>query len=110
MQSELFSEAGLPYANHNILILPPNVWAALFRLYWALGYCSNAESRKQAQARANEAAEKLIQLTKSHRDIVYIGHGIFNRLVVRALLNNGWQGSRKPASTHFGYTVYLKRN
>lgn len=106
LRSNLFSEAELPYANLGILKLSPKIWAVLFRLCWVLGYSNNTESRAQAQVRARDAASKLIQLAESHQDILFVGHGIFNRMIVKELLNSGWQGSRNPASTHWGYTVY----
>lgn len=106
LKSDLFSEAELPYTGVGHLTLPPGAWTALFRLLWMLGYSSNSESQTQAQARAKKATRKLIQMADIHQDILFVGHGIFNRMVVRELLDNGWKGSRNPSSAYWGYTVY----
>ena len=108
LQSDLFSEAQLPYANWQKIKLPPGAWLVLFRISWFLGYCNNSESRKQVQVRAKQAAKKLIQLAENHGNIIYIGHGIFNRFVAGELIKNGWQGARNPAGSYWGHTDYNK--
>jgi broad specificity phosphatase PhoE len=106
LKSPQFSEAGLPYSNRVALRLPPLVWAAIFRVLWLLGYASNAESYGSAKIRAKQALSELVQLSKEYGHIMYIGHGIFNRLIVKELLKNGWRGSKRPSREYWGFTNY----
>jgi len=106
LKSALFKEADLPYAARDFIKLPASVWAALFRAMWVAGYSSNAESHGEARLRARTAAAELQKFTRIHKHIVYIGHGIFNRMVVRELLSSGWQGPKHPSSAYWGHAIY----
>lgn len=54
---EVFCEAELPYACWRYPRLPPQVWAAFFRLLWIFGYSRGADSIYAAKARATRAAQ-----------------------------------------------------
>jgi broad specificity phosphatase PhoE len=88
------------------LSLPPLVWARIFRVLWLLGYASNAESYRSTKIRAEQASSELVQLSKEHGHIMYMGHGIFNRLIVKELLKNGWRGSKRPSGEYWGFNNY----
>lgn len=106
LKSPQFSEAGMPYPNNVALNLHPLAWAVIFRILWFLGYSSNAESYGSTKLRAEKASRKLVQLSKEHGHILYVGHGIFNRLIVKELLKNGWRGSKRPSREYWGFTNY----
>lgn len=106
LRSPQFSEAGMPYPNSVAFSLRPHVWAAIFRVLWLLGYSSNTESYARTKIRAAQASSELAKLSKDHGHIMYMGHGIFNRLIVKELLKNGWQGSKHPSGEYWGFTVY----
>ncbi len=106
IKSPLFSEAGMPYPNSVAFSLRPHTWAAIFRIVWLLGYSSNAESYASAKVRAKQASSEVVQLSKKHGHIMYVGHGMFNRLVVKELRRNGWQGSKHPSREYWGFNVY----
>ena len=89
-QDKLFFEAGMPYAEWNALKLPPKYWAVLFRVLWYFGYSKNSESYSDAKKRASLAAQKLIVLAETHRSVMLVGHGIFNRLIAKELKSLGW--------------------
>jgi len=109
--SELFREADLPYPQKSRLAalkLQGSWWTALLRIMWLLGYAENAESLKDARARAEKGAELLIRLA-GDGDVVLIGHGIINRLLARKLRTTGWKqdatasGSSSKPSMPWGY-------
>lgn len=101
-----FMEAGMPSASWKILKLPPNTWAVIFRLMWLFGYSKNSESYKEAKKRASDAATKLINLAQEHGQLLFVGHGMFNRLLVKELKGRGWSGPKSLGSTYWSFGVY----
>jgi broad specificity phosphatase PhoE len=108
LSSSMFNEAGLPSANWHSLKLSPKIWAVLFRILWLLGYSKNSESFTKAKNRATEAARVLTELANEHEKVIFVGHGVFNRIIATELRKNGWAGPRNPGSQHWGYRVYKK--
>ncbi len=104
----IFNEAGMPSANWKFPPLSVRIWAILFRLFWLVGYSKNSESLNEAQVRAKNAIEKLNELASIHDSVVFIGHGIFNRMLANRLLEAGWSGPKKPSSEYWGFVVYEK--
>ncbi len=103
-----FNEAGLPIPKWNGLKLSPSVWAVFFRVLWLLGYSKNAESYKQAKARASNAASKLIAFAEVNESVLFVGHGVYNRLVANALRSKGWNGPKAPGNKHWSLGVYTQ--
>ncbi|MES9903100.1 MAG: histidine phosphatase family protein [Sedimenticola sp.] len=103
-----FIEAGLPSANWQLLKMPPNTWAVIFRLLWLFGYSNNSESIKEVKQRVSLAADKLIHLAKEHQKVLFVGHGVFNRLLVKELKNRGWSGPKNPGSTYWSFEIYAQ--
>ncbi|ANF57104.1 histidine phosphatase family protein [Halotalea alkalilenta] len=86
--------------------LPPAAWLALFRVLWLFGYRGNAESLGEARRRARHGANTLAQLSERHDSVLFVGHAMFNVLVARSLLKQGWRGPRRPGSRHWRYAIY----
>ena len=101
-----FNEAGLPSANWGILKLSPKTWAVIFRTLWLFGYSNNSESYKEAKIRASDSANKLIDLAKEHGSVLFVGHGIYNRLLAKKLKSLGWSGPSNPGTKHWSFGVY----
>lgn len=101
-----FNEAGLPVANWRIIKLSPKAWAVIFRILWFFGYSRNSESYKATKARASEAAEMLKKLAEKHRSVLFVGHGVYNRILAKELKTSGWSGPRNPGSKHWNFGVY----
>ncbi|HEY9052529.1 MAG TPA: histidine phosphatase family protein [Gammaproteobacteria bacterium] len=102
----LFNEAGLPIANWNYPKLSPKTWAVIFRIFWILGYSRNSESFKEAKSRATQATNMLKELAIQHNRVLFVGHGVFNRLIANKLKAAGWTGPRNPGSKHWSFSVY----
>lgn len=89
---EVFAEAHLPYTDWGWPKMPPKVWRILFRAAWFLGFSANTESISTSNARAKEAARKLIALAETHETVLLMGHGIMNILIALHLRKHGWRG------------------
>lgn len=104
--SDTFVEASLP--NYNVLNLkfPEQFWLVFFRISWFLGYSPNSESYSQVKVRAKICSERLAALAKENGSVIFVGHGILNRLISRELRNLGWCGSAKTKSNYWQFSVY----
>lgn len=106
LSSAMFNEAGLPIAKWKFIKLPPKLWAIFFRVLWLFGYSNNSESFSETKLRATESANKLIALAQEYEKVLFIGHGVYNRILSRKLIEAGWSGERTPSAKHWGFSVY----
>jgi len=108
LSDPIFDEAGLPVANWQIMKLSPKIWAVAFRILWLLGYSRNSESFKEAKSRASEAVEKLTEIAQEYESVLFVGHGVYNRILSNELRQRGWSGPKNPGSSHWEFAVYEK--
>ena len=104
----LFREADLPHGDGRSLKLPPNLWAAVFRLSWFAGYSRNAESMTDCRRRMEIAAQRLVEVAHDGSPVLLVGHAIANRFIAGHLLATGWQGPKSPGSGYWGFGLYRK--
>jgi broad specificity phosphatase PhoE len=92
-QEALLVEAPLPPPKWPAWIrLSPRLWGFLSRFnWWFFNFHHGEESRRQAEARADQAAAKLEELAAGGRNVVVLAHGFFNVMVGRALRRRGWR-------------------
>ncbi|MEW6019603.1 MAG: histidine phosphatase family protein [Pseudomonadota bacterium] len=90
---DLFIEAPLPPPNLPAFIkMTPSLWGFLARVWWwFFNHHEGQETRRQAELRADEAAERLIALAEGGEDVVVLAHGFFNFMIGRALKRRGWR-------------------
>lgn len=86
----LWRECSLPAPPLALPPLPTNLWLLGLRLAWLAGYRAGGESFAQARLRAGRGADRLVELTREHGIVVLVGHGLFNRLLLRELRRRGW--------------------
>lgn len=108
-KDKIFVEAGMPSSNWKGIKLKPKTWSVIFRLLWLAGYSNNSESKKDAKRRASQAADSLIKAAIKHEKIIYVGHGIFNRLLAKELIKRGWESSKTTGSKHWRLGVYANQ-
>jgi len=106
LSDQLFVEAGLPSANWRLLKLSPSLWAVIFRVLWLFGYSNNSESIIEVKSRASQGVNELTELAQKHQRVLFVGHGVFNRLLVKELRTRNWSGPKNPGSTHWSFEVY----
>ena len=105
LSSDIFNEAQLPYSNRRFIKLSAKVWAPILRVAWLFGYRSNSESFAEAKQRAELGADMLIELAKENKTVLLVGHGIMNRLIVKALLKRGAVLKEKTGDGNLAYRV-----
>jgi len=88
------------------LKLSPKFWAVFFRILWLLGYSRNSETYSEAKNRAVDAAKVLTELANEYEKVIFVGHGVFNRILAKELRKTGWAGPRNPGSKHWGFGIY----
>ena len=106
LSDPIFNEAGLPVANWQAMKLSPKIWAVVFRVLWLLGYSRNSESFKEAKSRASEAVERLSEIARKYESVLFVGHGVYNRILANELRRHGWLGPKNPGSNHWAFGVY----
>lgn len=106
LQSSMFNEAGLPTSGLKFPWLSPKTWAVIFRILWLLGYSKNSESFNETKARARQAANKLIELAEIESRVLFVGHGVYNRMIANELKAKGWSGPKSPGTKHWSFGVY----
>jgi len=92
-----FNEVELPVL-HLPFKLNFTTWVVFLRLLWFLGYSKECESYKDAKVRAKKAAKILINLSEKYNNIILVGHGVFNRLLLKELILKEWKIFKR-----FGY-------
>jgi broad specificity phosphatase PhoE len=91
IQEPLLIEAPLPPPNWPVR-MSPRLWGFFSRFFWwFFNHHHGEENRRQAEARADLAAGKLIELAATGQDVVVLAHGFFNVLIGRALVKRGWR-------------------
>lgn len=104
---EVYREAGLPVFHMPGLRLSPNVWAAIFRIMWLCGLSRNVERMGKAKQRAAQAANRLVGLAKaSDGPVLFMGHGVMNRLIARELRSLGFKESRCQGNGYWNASIY----
>jgi hypothetical protein len=88
----IFIEAPLPPPPlPRWLRLSPRIWGFVTRfLWWFFDVHFDQESRAQAEARAELAADRLIEMAGSG-DVILFAHGFFNTLIARVFKARGWR-------------------
>ncbi len=106
--SPRFREAGLPIGNWKYPKLSVRIWAIYFRVAWLVGYSQGSESFSEAKERAKLASKLLIELAVENEKVLFVGHGILNRIIAKELRSLGWMGPKVPARKYWEYGIYRK--
>lgn len=108
---DLFIEAPLPPPGWPEWIrLPPMLWGFISRTaWWFFDHHHGEESRRQAQARAERAAQRLIELAGEGRDVLLLAHGFFNTMIARELQRRGWRCTRDGGWRYWSARRFEKR-
>ena len=71
--------------------LSPRAWGFVSRAcWWFLNMHATGESRAEAEARAERAADRLIEMA-AEGDVLLLAHGFFNTLLARVFKRRGWR-------------------
>lgn len=112
---------GRPFSEHADLIeaplppppfpdwlqLSPKKWGFLARFWWwFFNHHQGQETRAQAQARSDAAADRLIALAERGEAVIVVAHGFFNVMIEKSLQARGWTRTQH----HGGYRYWSTRH
>ncbi|MFC6199812.1 histidine phosphatase family protein [Ponticaulis profundi] len=104
-QSEMFYEANLPPPRWDGVKFLPKTWNILARAAWLRGHKLDGEGIRDAEARADAAADYLIKRAEEGK--VYLAaHGWFNRMLRPRLRARGWRCRIDGGDSYWSYRVY----
>jgi broad specificity phosphatase PhoE len=110
-QLPLFIEAPLPPPRFpSFLKFSPRTWGVISRFWWwAFNHHEGQENRREAEARAREAAEYLTGLAADGGDILVLAHGFFNGMIGVELGRMGWRCVRDEGFRYWSARRFEKR-
>lgn len=105
--NSVFVEAPLP---------PPQIpgrftartWGVWARCSWWLGHARGRETRGQAERRADQAAQILVEAAE-HGGVALFAHGWFNRMLRPALARRGWVCKRDGGDWYWSWRAYERK-
>ncbi len=92
-RTPLFVEAPLPPPHFpGFVRMSPKIWGFIARFWWwFFNHHDGQETRREAEKRADQAADLIVDLAAQGEDVVVLAHGFFNFMVGRALRRRGWR-------------------
>lgn len=106
MVDRLFRECEMPHANWKYPKLSAVSWSILFRMLQLIGHSPNAESFQAIKKRTEECASQLVELSKKHESVLFVGHGVLIWFLHKQLKRMGWTGPQKAAKKHWEFGIY----
>ena len=103
--SAIFNEAQIPNVNIPFLKLKPKTWLVVLRVLLLFGLGKKDASLKASKLQAEEAAERLLELSSEFESVVLVGHGGMNWLIRKILFKKGWSIIGKPSNKNWGMTT-----
>lgn len=85
--------------------LKPGTWGVYARIFWWMGYARGLETRREAELRAERAADKLV-IAAQRGAVVLCAHGWFNRMLRPALRRRGWKCVQDGGDTYWSSRTY----
>jgi len=103
----LFAEAPLAAPRIPLLKMKVPVWAVMARILWHAGYHPEIENYRRAKARAEAAADILLQRAEANDgDVVLVAHGYFNAMIGRVLRRRGFSRTGSHRVRFWNAVIY----
>lgn len=111
VREAIFVEAPLPPPRLPAFVrMSPKIWGFFARFWWwYFNHHEGQETRKQAEARAEQAAAMLEGLALSGEDVVVLAHGFFNFMIGRALKRRGWRLTANQGWKYWSSRTFERR-
>lgn len=92
VRDPIFIEAPLPPPPlPSFIRFNPKTWGFIARVaWWFFGHHEGQETRREAERRAADVAERLIASASTGEKVLVLAHGFFNTMVERELKRRGW--------------------
>lgn len=101
----LFREAELPDLPRWPFEAKPTTLFAISRVLWLGGRSTNCETKAAFKVRVAKSADLLVRAAHDHVSVGFVGHGFFNRYLLKALQIRGFTPQDRPSHTHGTYTL-----
>lgn len=88
---------------------PARTWGVFARCAWWMGLARGKESRPQAERRAEQAADILVEAAQTG-PVVLFAHGWFNRMLRPALKRRGFSCVRDGGDVYWSWRRYEMKN
>jgi broad specificity phosphatase PhoE len=110
-QEAMLIEAPLPPPNWPSWIrLSPRFWGFIARFcWWFFNHHEGEETRREAEARADQAAAMLVSLASEGKDVVVLAHGFFNFMIGRSLRRMGWRMTDSQGFKYWSMRRFQRR-
>ncbi|PCJ31662.1 MAG: hypothetical protein COA99_17010 [Moraxellaceae bacterium] len=114
-ENALFNESPMPHGLFKRLRLTLLEWTVFYRIAQWFGYTIGTnETGREGNVRALECANLLVELARSNKKVLHVGHYGLNSYIAVHLLKMGWAGNRGYYQKHwefwrFKYSGDLKK-
>jgi len=110
-RNALFVEAPLPPPNFpGFVKMSPKIWGFTARFWWwFFNHHEGQETRREAEARAEQAADMIVEYAGQGHDVVVLAHGFFNFMVGRSLRRRGWRLTANQGWKYWSTRRYERR-
>ena len=96
--------------NRSWIRLSPKLWGFFARFWWwFFNHHEGQETRREAEARADQAAAMLIALAGQGQDVVVLAHGFFNFMIGLSLKRRGWSLVENQGHKYWSARQYVRR-
>ena len=104
---EIFNEAPVPKSNGRFLRLRPNHWLYYYLLLLVVDKFKGGSKLQALFDRAEQAADRLIELSKEYDRVVLMGHGGANYMIGKVLKEKGWEQRKKGGFDNWSYSQFV---
>ena len=105
IEDPVFTEPEVPHGFWKKTKLPLATWIAISQFAWTLGYSLNSEPIAGARARAERAANLLVNAARENGTVLLVGHSLMNSMIFRVLRRNKWRPLRPFNGKFWGCNV-----
>ena len=103
---DIFKELKITLLPLPFIKLKPSMWLFISRVYTLVPFSMANRVFKKEKKRVKKAAEILNSLSKEHKSITLLGHGVFNYLLVTELKKFNFKVKKsKNAHQNWGYKL-----
>ena len=102
---DTFNEAKIPEIAIPYIKFKPKSWFVMLRVWSLFGFGDKNTSMQASKLRAEQATDKLIELSLKYEKITLVGHGGMNWLISKAFQKRGWVLEPNSSLANWGMMV-----
>ena len=106
--NELFNESSVPKSDGQFLRLRPNHWLYYYFFLLFVDTIKGGDKVRHLFDRAEQAADRLIELARQHPHVVLMGHGGANYLIGKVLKKRGWKQTQRGGFDNRSYSQFVR--